>query len=93
MATAADKLNLDTARQDYHDNADWDSPFNLVKARAFATACRRLIGMLPEQSSRGSESLRFNLPVLQAQLAEVKKSLRFYGHNPVTALDYGCFRE
>lgn len=67
--------DLDTIRDAYLDNADYDVDGSVAEAKAFRTACRRLIVMLPTTASRGgsagSQQVGFRLEEVRRSLQEV----------------------
>jgi hypothetical protein len=76
MVTAA---NIETVRQAYFDNADFLESASVEKARAFATACRRLLMFTPSRSRAGGANgneMWIDIASVKAQLDEVVKWLR-----------------
>lgn len=47
-------VTLATAQAAYLDNADYDEDNSVAKAKAFRTACRQLIILLPSSGMRGA---------------------------------------
>lgn len=62
-------IDLAAIFQAYNDNADYDDPASLAKAKLFRTACRRIIGLVPEQSGLGTELVRYGLTTKAVEAA------------------------
>lgn len=76
MSLLQDKLNFAAAKQAHFDNADYRETGSTSKAKAFMTACTRLIGLLPKTQShgeRGGESVTFDIRELREQIADAKQ--------------------
>ena len=65
-------VSLTTAQEAYLDNADYDENASVSKARAFRTACRQLIVLLPSSAMRGAGS---NQQAMGFRIEEVRKAL------------------
>jgi hypothetical protein len=81
----------------YDDNASYVEDNSTVKARAFITAVRILLRRTPSGLLKGSNSLSFNVEVLQKQLqdAQVWLEARDAAYEPgpvVTRPDFRRFR-
>jgi hypothetical protein len=61
MAATTDEI-LDA----FSDNADYEETQSLPKARAFVTACVRLIGVIPQSQSDQGSSVAYSIPQVQA---------------------------
>jgi hypothetical protein len=61
MAATTDEI-LDA----FSDNADYEETQSLPKARAFITACVRLIGVIPQSQSDQGSSIAYSIPQVQA---------------------------
>ena len=65
-------VSLITAQSAYLDNADYDEDNSTSKAKAFRTACRQLIILLPASAMRGAGG---NQQTVGFRTEEVRKSL------------------
>jgi hypothetical protein len=63
---------LATAQAAYLDNADYDENASVSQAKAFRTACRQLIVLLPSNAMRGAGS---NQQTASFRIDEVRKQL------------------
>ncbi len=67
---------LDTATAVYLENADYDSPASLPKARAFRVACRQLLILLPSATTRAAggnqQHASFRIEAIERSLQEVE---------------------
>lgn len=66
---------LSEVQDAYDANADYDEDNSLSKAKAFRTACRRLLAKLPSSSLRGymggsQQSLQFRLDEIRRALKD-----------------------
>jgi len=50
----------------FTDNADYEETQSLAKARAFVTACIRLIGVIPQSQSDQGSSIAYSTAQVQA---------------------------
>jgi hypothetical protein len=76
MVTAA---NIEAARQAYYDNADYLESSDVAKARAFSTACRRLLMFQPSRARAGGANgneMWIDVQSIKAELDAVTKWLR-----------------
>lgn len=75
MATVSEQLT--GAFQDYYDNADYLAENSITKAKAFVTACTRILALVPSSTSKGSGTVSHgvNLQLIQSQLNEARKWL------------------
>jgi hypothetical protein len=71
-------VSLDTARDAYLENADYAETGSVAKARAFATACRRLLVLLPKKAGhgRGAEEVEFDPLQIRAEREECEKFVK-----------------
>ncbi len=60
MPTIADIQRYQTALNDAHTYADWAETGDVARAKKFITAVERLILLVPDQSERSSQSIRFD---------------------------------
>lgn len=69
-------IDLEAIVQAFVDNADYDSANSISMAKAFRTACRRLL-IVPEEMYRQHERLRYapRADVVNARLTEVNSWL------------------
>jgi hypothetical protein len=65
-------VSLTTAQEAYLDNADYDEDASVTKAKAFRTACRQLIVLLPSNAMRGAGS---NQQTVGFRIEEIRKAL------------------
>jgi hypothetical protein len=65
-------VTLATAQAAYLDNADYDESASVSKAKAFRTACRQLIVLLPSSAMRGAGS---NQQTIGFRIDEVRRQL------------------
>jgi len=90
--------DLATIREAYLDNADYDVDGSVSEAKAFRTACRRLIAMLPSNASRGgsggSQQFAYRVDEIQKQFHEVQAWLAMNDGDayPVTHPDFSNSR-
>jgi hypothetical protein len=71
----SDATNLADAKAAHYENADYEETGDATKARAFVTACRRLIGLLPARMTKGGREVgesEFDLQRLEQQLAAAR---------------------
>ena len=100
MSSAQDVLNLQTAKQAHFDNAGYRTTTSVTMARAFATACHQLIGLLPKSGQHGGtggEAYSFDHASLlkQAQEAEAyasKVAANSVAGSQITHTDFSNFR-
>lgn len=62
-------INIDDILQAIHDNADWPESMSLTKAKSFASAVRRYLLLVPQQSSQPGFTTTLNISELSNQLA------------------------
>jgi hypothetical protein len=98
MVTATD---IEAARQSYFDNADYLESSDVVKARAFSTACRRLLMFQPSRSRAGGANgneMWIDTQAIKAELDAVTKWLKLndsgasFGGQAITHSPGGDFR-
>jgi hypothetical protein len=70
------------AQAAYTANADYEEVESAAKARAFITACRALIGLVPSESANGSERSRqdANIAAWEKQIAAARRWLAEVGN-------------
>lgn len=61
-------MALETILQAYHDNADYEEMAEVAKAKAFVTACRRLLTTLPAESGTRESNVRIDTKLVAEQL-------------------------
>jgi len=85
----------DTARQAYHDNADYDVDGSVSKAKLFVAACRELLDLVPDMQQLGSAEQQQRT---QKYENEMDRAQRFIAVNDtdngagVTHVDFADFR-
>lgn len=60
MPTTADIQRYQSALSDAHTYADWTETGDVARAQKFVTAVERLLLLVPDQSERSSQSVRFD---------------------------------
>ena len=91
---------LATAQAAYLDNADYDEDASVSKAKAFRTACRQLIVLLPSTTMRGAgsnqQSIGFRTDEIRKQLEAVESWLAINdttGNSSVIHPDFSFSRD
>lgn len=94
MATAA---QLSQAETDYYDNAGYAENLSVSQCRAFITAARRLIMLLPSSQTKGANSLSLSPALIAKEREEAQAWLE--KHSPddipgplVTKTDFSGMR-
>lgn len=68
-------IDIQAVANAYFDNADYDEAGSVTKAKAFQTACVRLIGLRPQLLQKGGQGAnlhaQFNVSELRFQLQRV----------------------
>jgi hypothetical protein len=89
--------DLLTVRQAFLENADYAEVADVSKAKAFQTACRRLIVLTPTRTAKGGrdgEEIELDVQVIQQQLLEVTRwlacndSASLSGQTAVVSFEY-----
>jgi len=65
----------------YQDNACYEEEGNVTKAKAFLTACRCLLLILPKRAAhggRGAEEIELSTDLIQQQLADCRQWLALH---------------
>ena len=79
MATLNSASSLDDVQASYADSASYHEDGSPAKARAFITACRLLLLLLPKRASRGGraqgEEIELDPRLLAEQITEAKRFL------------------
>lgn len=66
--------DLATVKQAYLDNASYAEENSVAKARAFETACRQLLLLLPQSATQmGAGTVQFSVASIQAELDHVRQ--------------------
>lgn len=68
-------INYDAIVEAYHDNADYAETGSIAKARAFVTACRRLLVLQPSESANRETTTRFDMKLIQQELEMARQWL------------------
>jgi hypothetical protein len=94
MSTA--QATLVAVRTAYLENADYASVESLAKAQDFATACRRLLLLLPQHTGEAGFETDFDPAVLQAEAREAERWIATYraasGSGSVNHFSFRNFR-
>jgi hypothetical protein len=86
----------------YDTNADYEETSSATKARAFITACRRLLSpaVSPKRNvhgGRGAEEIELDLTIVRAELVAAQEWLADYvastGGDNVVHVDFCGFRD
>ena len=77
MSQEREQEYLDAAAA-YHLNSDWFEQGSLAKAKAFVTACTKLIGILPKLTEHQNERVEFDMRILSG---EVDRAMRWASNN------------
>lgn len=72
---AITSVEVEAAKQAYYDNADYVAEGSVAKAKAFMSACARLLILLPASAAQGGESISISVNLLPAQQDAARKWL------------------
>ena len=68
------RAQLAAAQTAYLDNADYDEENDVAKAKAFSTACRKLLLLLPRRTRHAARfELEIDTSVIPAELRRVEE--------------------
>lgn len=90
---------LATAKAAYLANTDYaDGAGDAAKARAFRSACRALLVLLPAQAAHGGSSTTMSVQSVEAELARAERWIAAHDADAASAgrviyADVGSFRE
>lgn len=99
MSTLNSASTLDEIRASYADNASYAEDQDVMKARAFLTACRLLLLHLPKRASHAgrAEEVELDLSVIQGEMKAAKAWLAAFSAGIAAAravyTDFSGFRE
>lgn len=81
-------VTLTSAKAAYLDNADWAESGSLDKARAFSTACRRLLLLVPKRSRLGDGEVEIDPVIIRSELKSAQDFVN--ANSGSTASNGGC---
>lgn len=70
---------LADAREAYHDNADYVAAGSAAKCKAFITAARRLLVLLPSEAGNRVNNTRFQMDEIARQIGDAQEWLAASG--------------
>lgn len=71
--------SLNEAQEAYHLNADWQEAGSVSKARAFVTAGRRLVALLPSAAGGRNSNVAYQVELIKQQIDDATKWLTANG--------------
>ena len=80
MATAAQLSQAETA---YLNNADYAESRSVPRARAFVTACRKLLVLLPSSMTKGSNSVSQRVDLIANELKDAQAWLERFSSDDI----------
>jgi hypothetical protein len=75
VSSISSASTLDQIKNSYLDNGSYQEDSDVGKARAFCTACRLLLLMLPQSTRKGDSELTLSIESIRSELKLAKQWL------------------
>lgn len=94
MSTLSGSSTLAQVRAAYDDNASYAEDASVAKAKAFVTACRILLGRLPQQITQANrQGVQMDLKRIQEELERAQRYVSASASGNVVASSFENFRD